>query len=308
MNDLKPNQIECLLKLFPEGIVVFDLETTGLSPLMDKMIEIGAVKIDASGDISKWQSFINPQIPIDKKSMSIHGITDEMVADAPSEETVLPEFLEFCGPRSLWAHNAMFDIGFLVFALHQHKIEMPKISSYCSMKLARQTAPKLKQYKLATLAENFKAPLDNHHRASDDAFACAWILAELIINKDKRTDLKHALKESLLFRLDKFSKKDSYAYPEKLEGLQQPVREQEIIEIFYNGGSHRQDFRPVKPIGLLPLPRGAILYAQCLLSGLFKSFALNKIKEFRLLDEETKDKWTIKMQELNRKHEEQRGS
>ena len=97
-----------------DRFVVFDLETTGLSKESDEITEIGAVKI-VNGDIKeRFSTFVNPGKPLSHEITKLTGITDDMLKDAPTVETVLPQFLEFCGKDSvLVAHNAAFDTGFI---------------------------------------------------------------------------------------------------------------------------------------------------------------------------------------------------
>ena len=96
--------------------VAFDLETTGLSAQTDVIIEIGAV-IYRDGEIfDRFQSFVNPHQRLTQKIIDLTGITDDMLKDAPDIEDVLPKFLEFCGERPLAAHNADFDVGFVLAA------------------------------------------------------------------------------------------------------------------------------------------------------------------------------------------------
>ena len=91
--------------------VVFDLETTGFSPIKDKIIEIGAVKVENGKITERFSTFVNPKIPIPFRITQLTSITDQMVMDAPDIETVLPQFLEFIGDAVLVAHNASFDVG-----------------------------------------------------------------------------------------------------------------------------------------------------------------------------------------------------
>ena len=93
--------------------VVFDLETTGFSPIKDKIIEIGAVKVEQGKITDRFSAFVNPKIPIPYQITQLTSITDQMVIDAPDIETVLPQFLEFIGDAALVAHNASFDVSFI---------------------------------------------------------------------------------------------------------------------------------------------------------------------------------------------------
>ena len=93
--------------------VVFDLETTGFSSIKDKIIEIGAVKVENGVITDKFSTFVNPKVPIPFEITNLTGITDDMVMEAPDIETILPQFLEFVGDAVLVAHNASFDVSFI---------------------------------------------------------------------------------------------------------------------------------------------------------------------------------------------------
>ena len=93
--------------------VVFDLETTGFSSIKDKIIEIGAVKVENGVITDKFSTFVNPKVPIPFEITQLTSITDDMVMDAPDIETILPQFLEFVGDAVLVAHNAGFDVSFI---------------------------------------------------------------------------------------------------------------------------------------------------------------------------------------------------
>ncbi|SHJ29396.1 PolC-type DNA polymerase III [Lutispora thermophila] len=162
---------------FDDEYVVFDIETTGLNNVNDKITEIGAVLIKDRKVISKFNSLINPKIPIPEKIQKLTGITDEMVSDAPSIEEVLPQFLDFVGDRPLVAHNAMFDVGFIrqnAFLLGM-RVNNPVLDT---LQLSRNLVP-INKHKLNILCDHFGIKLENHHRASDDAEAAALVLIEL---------------------------------------------------------------------------------------------------------------------------------
>ena len=100
-------------QMLDDTYVVFDLETTGFSPIKDKIIEIGAVKVERGKITERFSTFVNPKVPIPFQITQLTSITDQMVMDAPDIETVLPKFLAFVGDAVLVAHNASFDVGFI---------------------------------------------------------------------------------------------------------------------------------------------------------------------------------------------------
>ena len=97
---------ETLFKHFPKGIIAFDLETTGLSPTFDHIVEISALKMTQGGE-ETFSTLVHPPIEIPEKVIAIHGITNSMVKDAPEREEVLKNFKDFIGGKALLAHNAL---------------------------------------------------------------------------------------------------------------------------------------------------------------------------------------------------------
>ena len=96
------------------SFVVFDIETTGFSPLTCRIIEIGAVRVEKGVITDRFSTFVNPKVPIPYRIEQLTSINDAMVMDAPDIETILPKFLEFCQGAVMVAHNAFFDMSFII--------------------------------------------------------------------------------------------------------------------------------------------------------------------------------------------------
>ena len=161
------------------NFVVFDIETTGLSNEKNNITEIGAVKVENGKITDKWSTFVNPGEKIPQNIVELTGITDEMVADAPKIEEVLPEFFNFCKDCVLVAHNANFDVGFIKVMAKRHNL--PFENTYLdTLQLARSLYPDLANHKLDTLATHLSVLLENHHRAVDDAKATADIFVKML--------------------------------------------------------------------------------------------------------------------------------
>ena len=161
------------------SFVVFDLETTGLSANKDKITEIGAVKLENGKITDRFSTFVNPERPIPPKIVELTSITDEMVADAPKIEEILPKFLEFCKDCVLVAHNAQFDTGFVRRNAEDCGLDynFPHLDT---VMLARGLYPELGNHRLSTLNKHLKVPLLHHHRAVDDAQATAEIFIRML--------------------------------------------------------------------------------------------------------------------------------
>ncbi|MBO5302654.1 MAG: PolC-type DNA polymerase III [Lachnospiraceae bacterium] len=175
--------------------VVFDIETTGLSPLQDKIIEIGAVKVSKGEIVDRFSSFINPQIPIPYEIEQLTGINDDMVMHAELIEVVLPQFIEFCGNAVMVAHNAEFDMSFIKHNCEQQGIEKD-FTIIDTLVLSRVLLPTLGRYKLNVVADAVGVELKNHHRAVDDAECTAGIFIHFIqMLKERKVSNVNQLEE-----------------------------------------------------------------------------------------------------------------
>ena len=159
--------------LSEEEYVVFDFETTGFSPVNNRIIEIGAVKVKEGKIVDRFSTFINPCLPIPYEIEKLTGITDEMVLDAPKVEEIFPAFIEFCQGCVLVAHNAGFDMSFLGENAKRLGISV----DFTSIDTVGISQMLLEQGKhtLDAIAKTLGIVLDNHHRAVDDAECTALI-------------------------------------------------------------------------------------------------------------------------------------
>ena len=163
---------------FEGTFICFDIETTGLSPNHEKITEIGAVKV-VNGEITDtFSTFANPEKPIPPRIVQLTGITDDMVADAPSQSEAVSAFLEFAGDNVLVAHNAPFDTSFIRRACENMGREY-NYTSVDTVAIARAILPDIKNVKLDTVADYLRLGKFNHHRATDDATILAKIFISL---------------------------------------------------------------------------------------------------------------------------------
>ena len=162
-----------------DDFVVFDIETTGFSPVNNRIIEIGAVKVCGGQVTERFSTFVNPQVPIPFEIEKLTGIRDDMVTDAPLIAEVLPRFLEFCRGAILVAHNAGFDMSFMLE--NARRQELPMEHTYVdTVGIARVLLPNQAKHTLDAVAKTLNISLENHHRAVDDAECTAWIFVKLI--------------------------------------------------------------------------------------------------------------------------------
>ena len=152
--------------------VVFDIETTGFSPVKNKIIEIGAVKVVEGEITDHFSVFVNPGVPIPYEITQLTGIHDEMVMEAEMIEQVLPKFVEFCEGAVLVAHNANFDMSFINENIRRQKMKA-NYTYLDTLGLARVLLPGQAKHTLDAVCKTLKISLENHHRAVDDAGATA---------------------------------------------------------------------------------------------------------------------------------------
>jgi len=276
---ISPKIQEDLLKIFPGGVVFFDLETTGLSPLFDRVIEFAGIKVLRGSEPETLSMLIKPDIEISEENSAIHGITNEDVANAPSESETAPLIKEFIGNLPLVAHNSKFDIGFLMSMYHRCGIETDNNSVYCSCNLSRKLNKDAKNHRLSTLCEQFKISLENHHRALDDTIACLQVFHAVC---EKSRDIRAIGSSSILYQAGEFKKAFDKMMPEKMKELEDHCTKRTPIEIKYKGGKKKNAVRKIVPFSLLPLPTGIALYGKCQATNLFKYYKVEKITEMKV--------------------------
>lgn len=160
--------------------VVFDIETTGLSVINHKIIEIAAVRMAEGKEVDRFSTFVNPHERIPYNITQLTSITDEMVKDAPDIEPIIQQFAEFVGDAVLVAHNAQFDMGFVQASLKRIGRDPLPNPVLDTLELARFLHPTMKNHRLNTLSDKYKVSLENHHRAIDDTLALGEVLFHLL--------------------------------------------------------------------------------------------------------------------------------
>lgn len=162
-----------------ERYVVLDLEMTGLNPKRDKILEIGAARVENGKLVQQYETFVNPGIKIPEVVRKLTGITDEMVKEAPRTEEILEDFIGFCGEDILVGHNVIFDYSFLKQAAVNEKLSFEK-SAVDTLKLARKFLPGLEHRTLEYLCTYYGIDRTNGHRALYDALATKEVLERLV--------------------------------------------------------------------------------------------------------------------------------
>jgi len=184
--------------------IVLDTETTGLDYTKEKMVEFAAVRLENGKIKDQFQTLINPQQHIRKSSIAIHGITPEMVEDAPTEEEVMPAILEFMGDYPMVAHNAIFDYSFINEAAKRvtgKSIENERIDT---QQMFKEIYPDLDAHGLNALTEKFKVELKDHHRAMGDTMGLALAYPKLKKLYLQRNDWANKELENVEYLFERF--------------------------------------------------------------------------------------------------------
>jgi len=161
--------------------VVVDIEATGAKMPPNRIIELGAYRIRGGRIVDKFTTLVNPEISIPRFVVTLTGITNEMVKQAPLFAEVAPRWLEFVEDAVLIAHNAPFDTNFLNHEISRvypgHRMLNPHL---CTVTLSRRAVPGLANYRLETVADHFSISIFDRHRAGSDALATAEVFLKIL--------------------------------------------------------------------------------------------------------------------------------
>ncbi len=284
VNDTAKSIFGSVYPAFDGEMVVFDIETTGLSNRTCKIIEIGAARIKGGKIIDTFDIFVDPECPIPEEITKLTSITDEDVKGAPKEREALEKFFAFAGDKMLIAHNASFDIGFIRVAAERQG--MPFENSYLdTLGLSRYVNPNLKNHKLDTIVDFYKLGNFHHHRASDDAEILAHVFVEMLsrLKKEGITDFEGvnaAMSESAdplklpAYHLIVFAKNQ--------EGLKNLYKLISFSYLNYYGGFGRAKKVPRMPKSVIKQYREGLIIGSACVSGELYNAILDGKKQAEL--------------------------
>jgi DNA polymerase III epsilon subunit family exonuclease len=254
--------------------VALDLETTGLSPQVDRIVEIGAVRFDSSGqELSRFERLVNPRRPMPLAAQRIHGISDAELAGAPGIETVLPEFLSWLGEpaaASLVAHNARFDASFLGCELARLGADESGREVFDTLALARRQLPQYRTHRLDFLAEVLRLDLGGPHRALADSLRvkALWLA------------LRGAVSPPLAYRIVPVA--SAPGLPVGWERLTEAIALGHRVRLEYTGGSRGTSPRDITPRRLVQRGGTSYLVALCHVDRFEKEFRLDRVIRFEV--------------------------
>ena len=249
------------MNLQNDEIIAFDIETSGKYPIESEIIEIAAVRSLRGETIDTFQSFIRPTRELKADNIAIHGITNEMVASAPSLREVLPRFLDYIGDKTLVAHHAPFDLGFVAAAIEELGLSHKTNLVFCSSLMSRKILVESPNHRLQTLIKYLGLEQGAAHRALDDAKACLGVLL-YCFKRLKTDDFSEAFKHQdgpLEWGRFHFSKMEKL---EVFSEISKAIRQGYALDLVYRGGSKPGKAREVQPIGVVRSLDGDYLVAE----------------------------------------------
>lgn len=174
------------LLTFPDDFTIIDLETTGLDPTFDEIIEVGAIRVRNGNVTDTFSSLVKPEKEVDAFITEITGITNEMLADAPSISEIFPDFLSFMSNDIIVGHNVNFDINFVYDTNSKLYNQYFSNSFTDTLRLSRRLLPELEHHRLKDLINHFEIDIERQHRSLDDCKAtleCYNKLKSLAVEK-----------------------------------------------------------------------------------------------------------------------------
>lgn len=260
------------------SLVAFDLETTGLLARVDRIVEIGAVRFDASGrTLGEFQSLVRPDRPMSPRAQAVHGISDADLAGAEPASEVLPRFLDWLGDpaaSTLMAHNASFDAGFLGRELGRSGLSQPGWVVVDTLSLARSTWPSAGSHRLDRLSARLGLDGSGAHRALADSRRVKGVWLSAVRGRDELPPL-------VSYRL--YDPLEAERPPEGWDALAEAAKRGWTVLIEYEGGSRGLVPRQITPRRFVHKGGIAYVVALCHVDVFEKSFRLDRVRRYEVL-------------------------
>ncbi|MBC7253729.1 MAG: WYL domain-containing protein [Actinobacteria bacterium] len=260
----------------------FDVETTGLSSF-SRLVEIGAVRFRIGEKGEEFSTLVNPGQPIPLEATLIHGISDDMVRDAPRAKEALERFLAFAEDCVLVAHNAAFDARIMALEAVRVGLSLPEVTVLDSISMARSFLPWQESYRLDTLAGSLGLDTRSLHRALPDARAVRAVVEASVTSIP---GWKKMLTDRLFERVSgtelSSSKARRVTLPPGFGELKKAVEAGKPVRIIYAGGTRGRIPRDITPIAVYTRRECFYLEAVCHLDGTNKTFRLDRIVKIEM--------------------------
>ena len=251
-----------------ETMITFDVETTGLHPIMERVIEIAAVRWCQGEPVETFQSLVCPNKPIDPRASEIHGLSDADVADAPQSDAVLASFRAFIGNDTLAAHNSPFDMAFLTMESLRSRIDLVETTVIDTLPLSRRAFPSLPSHRLTYLSKALGLGATQAHRALDDAETAGRLLLRAY----------QELGEIPQHCRTPFPSQPKLRLPKPLRMLRQAVDQQAPTLIDYALPNGSVSEREIIPIDIIDIMGKTYLFCRTCAGDEARTYRLDRIR------------------------------
>lgn len=269
-------------RIYEYPIVALDTETSGAFPLNSEICEVAAVKYFQGKIIDTFSSLVKISHKMPEEVIKIHGITDEMLKEAPSIDEVLPSLLSFIDKSVIIGHHIQFDAGFLAIEIEKAKLNFPQNIIICTSLLSRNLIPESPNHKLQTLISFLDLDQGTAHRALDDSKACLSLFHRCIEKMPDGSTLKELQEVQDIEMLW-----DHYALSKFSElpvgvSLVHAIKNQSTVFINYKASKTKADnYREVIPKGLVLHTKLSFLVAYCKKDAKDKRFYIDRIHDVK---------------------------
>ncbi len=263
-------------------LIGFDTETSGAYPVGNDIVEFGAVKWFQGKEVDRLQILIKPREPMGDFVIGIHGITNEMVENAPPIKDVIGKIHDFFKNGIGIAHHAPFDMGFISFEFERHGFPLPSTPVFCTSLLSRKLIHGTENHKLQTLVKHLGIDGGSAHRATDDANACLQLGLKCLglLNNYSIQKVQELQGKKIEWAYYSLAFQQSMA----AQVIREALLKKKNVEIIYEKGSKSGKLRPIQPLGIVRNPDGDYIAAICLLDHQKKRFYLQHLKEAAILE------------------------
>ena len=255
-------------------VACFDVETTGLIPGVDRIVELGAVLFQGKDILDTYSQLVDPGIPMPPEAQRVNGISDGMLRGMPSIAEALPPFLALVSKGTPVAHNAVFDVGFLSVEITAAGLDAPSGPVRDTRILARRAFPGRFSYSLSNLVRDLSIEVTDAHRALADAHAC-----RLLYLKCAEAGSVEKLARSCGEPLDFTTHAPRQAHMAAL--LQQAITARAEVEIAYRSARGEKTVRTIQPRAFSCIGGSVGVVAFCSLRNEKRTFLLDSISEIR---------------------------
>jgi len=281
----EPFGVQCGVP-FGEPFVAFDVETTGLLPGVDRIVELAAVAFQGEAVLASYQQLVDPGMPMPREASQVNGIQDDMLRGCPSVQEALPEFLRVMSQGTPIAHNAPFDVAFVAREIERTGCRFPSGLVLDTRRLARRAFPGRFAYGLQALAGDLRLPTCGAHRALADAHTCRLLFRASVRELARRQCGPAEAIETAAFLATLSGPALSFG-PQALapgrhaEAIQEAIGARQTVEIDYLNACGASTTRRIYPLSFQRLGGSMAVHAFCFLRNDRRTFRLDGIQSVR---------------------------